>query len=200
MAQEDNFDNERILPSFNAVMFDDAAFEVFFKKHFTPLCAYCQYKFGFDLELAKDTVHAGFIKLWENRQTISPELSIKAYVYKIITNLSLDMLKREQVKRKHVKYVLENNDESSGNSNYNEIDFKQLNIKIERAVSEMPIQMRKVFELCRHKELKYAEAAEVLGISVKTVETQMCRAMIKLRQKLAHYLVSCLVMVVLCRF
>lgn len=197
MAQEDNLNNERILPSFNAVMFDDAAFEIFFKKHFAPLCAYCQYKFGFDLELAKDTVHAGFIKLWENRLTISPELSIKAYIYKIITNISLDILKREHVKRKHVKYVLENSDESSGDNNYNEVDFKQLNSRIERAISEMPVQMRKVFELCRYNELKYAEAAKVLGISVKTVETQMCRAMIKLKQKLSYYLVSCLVMVML---
>lgn len=197
MAQENNLNNDRLMPSFNAVMFDDVAFEKFFRKHFTPLCAYCQYKFGFDLELAKDTVHTGFSRLWENRQTISPELSIKAYLYKIVTNLSLDILKRDKVKRKHVKYLLDHSEESTGYNIYNDVDYKQLSASIEKAVSEMPEQMRKVFELCRYKELKCAETAELLGISVKTVETQMSRALVKLRQKLSYYLISGFVLLML---
>lgn len=188
MGLENNLHNDRILPSFNAVMFDDAAFEIFFKKHFAVLCAYCQYKFNFDLDLAKDTVHTGFIKLWESRQTISPELSIKAYLYKIITNISLDILKRDKVKRKHVKYLQEHSSESTAANDYNGVDFKQLGDDIERAVSELPEQMRRIFQLCKFEEMKYAEIAHQLGISIKTVETQMSRALVKLRQKLSKYL------------
>ncbi len=199
MGQEDNVNSDRVVPSFNAVMFDDAAFEIFFRKHFTPLCAYCQYKFGFDLDLAKDTVHSGFIKLWENRQTISPELSIKAYVYKIITNISLDLLKREKVKRKHIRFIQEHAIEGSIDNDYNTVDYKQLGVHIDKAVSELPEQMRKVYELCRYKELKCSETALVLGISVKTVETQMSRALVKLRQKLSYYLVTSLLLFLLGR-
>lgn len=196
MALEDNLNNDRILPSFNAVMFDDAAFEVFFKKHFGVLCAYCQYKFNFDIDLAKDTVHIGFIKLWESRQTIAPELSIKAYLYKIVTNISLDIIKREKVKRKYIKFFRENTQKSTSADDYNGIDFKQLGDDIEKAVAALPEQMRRIFELCRYEELKYAEIAHQLGISIKTVETQMSRALVKLRQKLSKYLVSSIIFLV----
>jgi len=195
MIPEDNVNNDCILPSFNATMFDDAAFEVFFKKHFTALCAYCQYKFGFDLELAKDTVHTGFIKLWENRQTISPELSIKAYLYKIITNTSLDILKHDQVKLNHVRYIRQNASENTAANDQNRVDFKLLGDDIEKAVAELPEQMRRIFKLCRYEELKYAEIAEQLGISKKTVETQMSRALVKLRLKLSLYLLYTILLV-----
>jgi RNA polymerase sigma-70 factor (ECF subfamily) len=184
MSLDENVDNDHILPSFNATMFDDAAFKLFFKKHFKTLCGYCQYKFDFDLDLAKDIVHTGFVKLWENRQTISPELSIKAYIYEIVTNLCLDKLKNDKVRRRHIKYVQENATESTTVNDYDSLDFKELEEMIEKAIEELPSQMRKIFELSRKEELKYAAIASQLGISVKTVETQMGRALAKLRKKL----------------
>ncbi len=189
MSLDENLNNDHILPSFNATMFDDAAFEVFFKNHFKALCAYCQYKFDFDLDLAKDIVHTGFIKLWENRQTISPELSIKAYIYKIITNISLDILKYDKVKRRHVKYIRDSTPEGALASDYGSVDFKQLEDVIEKAIAELPEQMRRIFELSRYEEMKYAEIADQLGISIKTVETQMGRALAKLRKKLSYYMI-----------
>lgn len=184
MSLDENVDNDHILPSFNATMFDDAAFKLFFKKHFKTLCGYCQYKFDFDLDQAKDMVHTGFVRLWENRQTISPELSIKAYIYEIVTNLCLDKLKNDKVRRRHIKYVQDNTTESTTVNDYDSLDFKQLEEMIEKAIEELPSQMRKIFELSRKEELKYAAIASQLGISVKTVETQMGRALAKLRKKL----------------
>jgi len=189
MSLEENLNKDPILPSFNATMFDDAAFEVFFKKHFKALCGYCQYKFDFDLDLAKDIVHTGFIKLWENRQAISPELSIKSYIYKIVTNLSLDLLKYDKVKRRHVKYLRDHTPEASLVQHYDSVDFRQLEEVIEKAIEELPEQMRRIFELSRRQELKYAEIAQQLGISIKTVETQMGRALVKLRKRLSYYMV-----------
>lgn len=178
------------LPAFSPERFDEGAFEIFFKDHFKQLCAYCQYKFGFELYHAKDIVQTGFAKLWETRQTLSPELSCKAYLYRIITNLSLDILKHQKVKQKHEKYVLQIASKSSSISNFENVDFKQLTTDINKAVSELPEQMRKIFELCRYEGLKYTEVANHLNISVKTVETQMSRALVKLRQKLSDHLSS----------
>jgi len=176
------------LPSFNSERFDEEAFEVFFKEYFKQLCAYCQYKFGFELYYAKDIVQTGFVKLWETRQTLSPELSLKAYLYRIVTNLSLDIIKHQKVKQKHEKYVLQIASKSSSISNFENVDFKQLTTDISKAVSELPEQMRRIFELCRYEGLKYTEVANHLNISVKTVETQMSRALVKLRQKLSGHL------------
>jgi len=185
MSFEEPLDNDLHLPSFNATMFDDAAFKLFFKKHFKTLCGYCQYKFDFDLDQAKDIVHTAFVKLWENRQTISPELSVKAYIYQIVHNLCLDTLKNDKVRRRHIQYMQNHSPDATPANDYRSLDFKQLEEMIEKTIEEFPPQMRRVFELSRKEELRYAEIARQLNISVKTVETQMGRALAKLRKKLA---------------
>ncbi len=188
MSVDKKLENSHLPPSFHTRMFDEAAFEVFFRNHFKELCGYCQFKFDFDLEAAKDTVHAGFIKLWEHRQTISPELSVKAYLYKIVNNLCLDILRGDRVKRRHFKYLSEHSHEAG--DDHQQVDFKQLEDVILKSVEELPAQMRRVFELSRYEEMSYAQIAEHLHISVKTVETQISRALAKLRKKLSYYLRS----------
>ncbi len=190
MFPEEISDYNDNLPSFDPERFDERAFELLFKEHFKELCAYCQYKFGFELYYAKDIVQTGFVKLWEARQSISPELSLKAYLYRIITNLSLDVIKHQKVKQKHEKYVLQIASKNSSISDFENVDFKQLTTDINKALSELPERMRSIFELCRYEGLKYAEVAVRLNISVKTVETQMSRALVKLRQKLSGHLSS----------
>lgn len=177
------------MPARNENLIDDAAFALLFKEYFTPLCAWCQYKFDFGLDIAKEAVHSGFIKLWENRHTLSPELSVKAYLYKIVTNISLDMLRHEKVKLRHVRFVSQNTSATTEDA-FGQPDLKQLAGDIDRAISELPEQMRMIFELSRYEGLKYAEISGRLNISIKTVETQMSRALAKLRQKLAHYLIA----------
>lgn len=170
------------------IKFDDAAFEVFFKSDFISLCSYCQIQYGFDIDLAKEVVHTGFIKLWESRQTLSADLPIKAYLYKIIANNCVDIVRHQKVKQKHQKYVLRNNTEEVLQNSFDKAEVKHLAADIDKAVAELPEQMRRVFELSRYEGLKYVQISAYLGISVKTVETQMSRALVKLRQKLSNYL------------
>lgn len=166
---------------------DDAAFETFFKKYFAPLCAHCQFKFGFELEKAKDAVHDSFMRLWEARESLSATLSLKAYLYKTLTNICIDIIKHQKVAGKKEKYLIEITQADSLENGFVQADYKQLGADIEQAISELPEQMRKVFLLCRYEGLKYAEVASLLGISPKTVENQMSRALAKLRQKLSSY-------------
>lgn len=173
--------------SSNRIQLDDAAFESLFKSHFTILCAYCQAKYSFDLDSAKESVHTSFIKLWESRQSISNEESIKAYLYKIVNNTCLDLIKHNKVKQRHENYVMQNVDAIIHNLGTS--DVKLLNQTIDKAVSELPHQMRRIFVLSRYEGLKYSQIASLLNVSVKTVETQMSRSLLKLRKKLARYLV-----------
>lgn len=173
------------MPRSTETQLSEADLERLFKQHFKPLCMYCQYRFGFDLDVAKEAVHTGFIRLWENRENISADLSTRAYLYKIVTNISLDMLKHDKVRQKHAKQVLQ---KTSSIAPSNDPDLKQLVADIDSAISELPEQMRRIFELSRYEGLKYAEISSRLNLSVKTVETQMSRALVKLRQKLSQYL------------
>jgi RNA polymerase sigma-70 factor (ECF subfamily) len=190
MDLKQTHDHDSDYLSGNNINIDDRAFELFFKKNFVRLCAFCQYKFGFDQQEAKEVVHTSFIRLWEMRTNLSPNLSVKSYLYKIITNNCLDILKHKKVKLKYEKSILENISSNATVSEFQNADVKAMAADIDKAVAELPEQMRKIFELSRYEGLKYAAIAEHLGISVKTVETQMSRALVKLRQKLSHYLVS----------
>ena len=185
MPVEPSWNDEPDDFSFYRLQYDDAAFESLFKTHFVILCSYCQAKYSFDLDSAKEAVHAGFIKLWENRTSISEGSSAKAYLYKIISNTCLDLIKHKKVKQLHEKYVLQH--EQTTYEDLNLADAKMLKVAIDKAVAELPHQMRKVFELSRYEGFKYAQIASLLNISVKTVETQMSRALLKLRQRLAKY-------------
>jgi RNA polymerase sigma-70 factor (ECF subfamily) len=172
--------------------FDDANFGEFFKKHFLSLCAYCQFKYGLDLDMAKEVVHTGFIKLWDARQNLTPGVSPKSYLYKIITNNILDILKHRKVTQQHVQFVLQTDSEDAVTYSFDDVYVKQLQADIQTAVNELPEQMRRIFEMSRFEGLKYAQIAEQLHISIKTVETQIGRALVKLREKLATYL-SCFI-------
>jgi RNA polymerase sigma-70 factor (ECF subfamily) len=189
MSSDQILSSESESASFNE-KFDDAAFEMLFKSHFASLCAFCQYKFGFDLDQSKEVVHIAFIKLWETRFQITSYLSVKSYLYKVVTNNCLDVLKHEKVRTRHEKRISNNSSATCQINEFYSTDIKELTADINKAIAELPEQMRKIFELSRNEGMKYADIASQLDISVKTVETQMSRALIKLRQKLADYLIS----------
>lgn len=190
---------EDTMPLSNRIKFDEAALEVLFKENFAPLCTFCQYKFGFELDMAKEAVHSGFIKLWENRENISPDLSLKAYMYKTVSNISLDMLRHHKVRQNYTRQILQSTPFPTTLRDFNDAELKQLIKDIDTAIGELPEQMRRIFELSRFKGLKYAEISSHLNISVKTVETQMSRALVKLRQRLSQYL-TLLIFVLLISF
>ena len=190
-------ENKREGASFNDQLRDDASFEEFFKKHFQSLCAYCQFKFGLDLQMAKEVVHTGFIKLWDARQNLAAGVSPKSYLYKIITNNVLDILKHQKVRQQYVQFIIRSVPEGTDGNGFDQVDVKQLQADIDAAIAELPEQMRRIFEMSRFEGLKYAQIAEQLNISIKTVETQVSRALTKLREKLAIYLSSIIIVLIL---
>lgn len=183
--QSFNLDNNDAL--MRAIKDNDAAFEQFFKQHFASLCAWCQHKYGFDSDITKEVVHTAFIKLWKNRSTVSADVPVKAFLHTIINNTSLDILRHAKVRKRFERYVQQRN-ESADSTPQESYDTKKLRTDIDNAVSQLPEQMRTIFELSRYEGLKYAEIARQLNVSVNTVETQMSRALKKLRLKLATYL------------
>lgn len=166
---------------------DEKTLEKVFVMYFGDLCAYCQYKYGLEPEAAKDAVHTSFLKLWEARSTISTGLSLKSYIYRVVSNTCIDLIKHSKVAQRR------NNDmslfftECIFDTGFDKIDLKQLSAQIETAVNGLPLQMRKVFILCRYDGLKYAQIAATLGLSVKTVEAHMSKAMARIKSKLSDY-------------
>jgi RNA polymerase sigma-70 factor (ECF subfamily) len=167
-------------------------FEILFRENFHLLCGYCIVKFKFDDQLAREMVHAGFIKFWETRHIQGTHASAKGYLYTIIINNCVDYIRHRKVRADYERHVRDETQEMPVIDNAFEVE--QLRKRIERTVAALPEQMRKVFQLSRYEGLKYRQIAQLLGISVKTVETQMSRALGKLKEQLGDLLVLLLLM------
>lgn len=168
---------------------DEQAFELLFRKYYTSLCRFAN-KFLNDPEEAKNIVQDVFTKIWEDREDIEPESSLKSYIFKITQNLSLNKLARNKVESKYIeiyKQVYLNNSEISSSES---MMSKELENNIFLAINKLPEGCKRVFELSRNEGLKYNEIAEMLHISVKTVEAQMSKALRTLRVELKDYLMS----------
>ncbi len=157
-----------------------------FKSHFSGLCFFAQ-KYVKDFETSKEIVQDAFISLWEKRETIDMDRPVKSYLTMIIHNKCNNHLRDN---RKFDQYILniENLLEVPEYEGADSMVEAELKTKIETAISELPEKCREIFVLNRYENLKYQEIADKLQISVKTVETQMSKALQHMRVRLTEYL------------
>ncbi|MBS0031881.1 RNA polymerase sigma-70 factor [Chitinophaga sp. 22321] len=141
-----------------------------------------------DNDDAKDAVQAVFLKLWEKRDTIDEEQSVKSYLYTAVYNYCLNIKRHDKIK---ARYVSENSGIASDPGN--ELMGKEVNRRIMDQVAALSPQCRLVFTKSRFEGKKYAEIAAEMGLSVKTVEAQMGKALKILREKLLDLLISLII-------
>jgi RNA polymerase sigma-70 factor (ECF subfamily) len=160
---------------------DYNAFQVLFKKMYAPLCQFCV-KFVHVKEIAEELVSDVFYNIWKNRSRLIVT-SPKAYLFTAVRNKGYDHLRK--VKRSvWVDLEAATHIASDCTNSQDMLIHEELHHKLERSVSSLPKQCRLIFELSRDHGMKYKEIATMLNISIKTVETQMGRALKHLRQSL----------------
>jgi len=165
---------------------DITAFEMFFKTYYQPLCNYA-YTFIQDKDEAEEIVQSAFLSVWEKRHSLDIKTSLKSYLYTMVRNTSLNVIKHEKIKQKYVGEALAVN-EKSYESVIQSVLSSELEERIHQAMEVLPEQCRLVFKLSRFEELKYAEIADQLDLSVKTVENHMGKALKIMREQLKDYL------------
>lgn len=171
-----------------------AVFEAAFKSHFKALHAYA-ITIVKDEMAAEEIVQNMFYKLWKNRSGIEINQSLTAYLYRSVYNDSLNHLKHEKVKATYQSYAANNMSHSDNATD--KVKMRELEKKLDEALKELPEQCRTIFQMSRFEELKYLQIADRLGISVKTVENQMGKALKLLRMKLADFLPAALLILLL---
>ncbi len=140
-----------------------------------------------DHTTAEEMVQQVFFKILERKEPITIHTSVKAYLYKSVNNECLNYIKHQKVRKGFETHS--NRDTKEQNTGpVAGLQLKELEQQLKKAINELPEQCRTIFQLSRFEELKYAEIAAQLGLSIKTVETQMGRALKKLRVQLADYL------------
>jgi RNA polymerase sigma-70 factor, ECF subfamily len=165
---------------------DINAFEMIFKTYYQPLCSYA-YTFLQDKEESEEIVQSTFLSVWEKKETLSIRTAVKPYLYAMVRNACLNVIKHEKVKQKHaveeVALSVQGYDSVSST-----IVSSELELRIHKAMEKLPEQCRLVFKLSRFEELKYSEIADQLNISIKTVENHMGKALKIMREQLKDYL------------
>lgn len=168
-------------------MGDEQAFELLFRRFYIQLCVYAN-KFLADPEQAREIIQEVFCKIWEGRKDIDPGHSLKAYMFRIAKNLCINKLNKRKTESKYTE-ITKNVYTSFPETDpiHESLCAKELELNIAAAISKMPPECRRIFELSRTEGLKYKEIAEMLQISVKTVEAQMSKAFRILRVELTEW-------------
>lgn len=157
-----------------------------FRTYYQPLCNYA-YTFLQDRQDAEEIVQSTFLMVWEKKNELAIRTSVKPYLYAMVRNACLNALKHEKIKQRHAGEELATA-ERSYDSVAHIVATNELEFRIKEAIDELPEQCRMVFKLSRFEELKYSEIAEQLGISIKTVENHMGKALKIMRDRLRDYL------------
>ncbi|WP_069660463.1 RNA polymerase sigma-70 factor [Arcticibacter eurypsychrophilus] len=173
---------------------NEIAFEQVFKEHFKQLHSYA-FSFLRDEIMAEEIVQNVFCKIWENRDQLKLNSSLKSYLYRSIHNESLNYIKHHKVKAAYELYYI-NHVEEGYHHTEEKVMVSELEKHISLALLTLPQQCRTIFQLSRNDQYKYREIATHLNISIKTVENQMGKALKILKTKLVEFLPALLLFMV----
>ena len=132
----------------------------------------------------EDTVQTAFVRLWSRRYELDETGSLKALLYTIVRNASLDELRKKARRDEAQKRAPP---PSSPKTPYEDVQGAELHRLAAAAVERLPERRREVFRLVREEGLSYQEVADVLGLSAQTVANHMSLAMADLRTALKPY-------------
>lgn len=164
---------------------DAIAFEKLFHLLYQRLINFCDL-YVHQREAAEEIVADVFVKCWMNRAQLQQVIKPEVYLFVAVKNSALNHLKTFS------SYRITSIDSASqlvnaGNYPEQELEKKELFLKMNMAIAGLPQQCQVIFRLIREDGMSYKEVAEILSISPRTVQTQLCRAMKKLSYVLQGY-------------
>ncbi len=160
---------------------NEEAFNKAFDLYYSRLCFFAD-KILHDFDLSRSLVQQVFVDLWIKRDRLLVT-SLQAYLYNSIRNAALDVLKHKKVESRYLSSLEQNESVVATDL----MEEAELTDRINSAIQNLPEKCREIFLLCRFEGLKYAEIADRLNISVKTVEMQVGIALKRLRKELSDY-------------
>ncbi len=171
---------------------DKVAFKKLFEEYYPRLYWFVN-RYVMSKENADDIVKELFIELWQRKDRFVIQSSLNAYLYAAARNRAFNFLRSKQTKENYLTIRSIEDEEltifKSPTKNPSEVlEHKELTEAVHAAIELLPGRTKLVFTLHRDDGLTYSEIAQVMEISVKTVENQMARAFKILRSKLSYLL------------
>jgi RNA polymerase sigma-70 factor (ECF subfamily) len=163
---------------------DTGALGILLERHWAPVVRYVLGLLD-SRDAAEDIAQETFVRLWERREAWKLEGSVRALLFRVARNLSLDELRRrsahERIARSAPRKPLQLAPDE-------ELENLELRAVLARAVDSLPQRRREVFILVHHHGLSYRETAAVLDLSPQTVANHLTLALADLRTLLRPHL------------
>lgn len=144
----------------------------------------------------EDIVQSVFLKLWDSREKLQIETSLKSYLLKAVQNRCLDALKRSRIIQINSMEDTTLSDNLSHHDTENYILYSELQQHLDSAIEKLPENYRSVFMLGKIKGMKYSEISDNLLVSERTVELWMSKALQLIRLYLKEFLTLLLLLFV----
>ncbi len=163
---------------------DIGQFESLFRSSYVSLVRYAKTLIK-DHDTAEEIVQDLFYRLWQNKEKLHIESSLNGYLFRSVHNRCLHYIEHNRVVERHAQemsYSQSDIQESPADI----IHYKELQERIARILERLPERCGRIFYLSRFEGLKYTEIAARLSVSVKTVESNMGKALKAFRKELTE--------------
>jgi RNA polymerase sigma-70 factor (ECF subfamily) len=164
---------------------DVVAFEDLFHSLYPPLLRYVTQRTG-SRAIAEELVQDVFVEIWRRRRTLDPARPVRSYIFRSARNAIANHGRRQRLDRRLRDWLLSRPGRTAQGQDRAATD--ELATAIAQAVKALPPRCREVFTLSREGRLSHAEIAATLGLSTKTVENHMGRALKRLRESLRPFM------------
>lgn len=159
-------------------------FQAVFKEYYNPLVNFV-YSFLHDAEDSKEVVQNVFAKLWENKDSLQFQVSLKAYLYQTAKNSMIDFIRSSKKHKGHSEIGTDLSNMLS-DKHAEALDPYIIRAEIIKLLQLVKPKNREIFELSKFEGLTYEEIAEYKQISKRTVEDNISRTMHFLKEKLKN--------------
>jgi RNA polymerase sigma-70 factor (ECF subfamily) len=161
---------------------DVGQFELLFRSSYVSLVRYANTLLK-DHDYAEEVVQDLFLRLWQNREKIKIESSLNGYLFRSVHNSCLHYIEHNKVVERHAEEISYQQSQIQ-DSPSDILLYKELQEKIAAILEKLPERCGKIFYMNRFEGLKYTEIAKKLSVSVKTVESNMGKALKEFRREL----------------
>ena len=166
---------------------DASAFSDIFLAYYKDLVIFAV-RFTRDLNSAEEIVQDMFAKLWEVHESVNIDISLKSYLLKLLQNKCIDCYRHKMIMRAYNDFVTESSTKFEVDTD-NYILYSELQELVEKALEMLPEPVSDTFRMNRYKGFKYHEIADMLGVSVRTIEVRIGKALHLLRNCLKDYFI-----------
>jgi len=146
------------------------------------------YNIVWDKGVSEEIVQETFFSLWNKRQKLQVDRSIRAYLFTAVKYQTISHIRAVKVRNNYAEGFAWFESTKVDNSNEENIHFSDLKRHIEAETAKLPEKCRQIFQMSRNEHQSVQAISDMLNLSHKTVENQLSKALKHLRSSLGHFL------------